>query len=657
MGTYQITGPDGKKYRVTGDSPEGAFEALQQHIGGQTQPAEAQSGGATGMADAFGRGIANSSTLGFADELGAGARWLGGKILPWRDEVTWDQALDEVRGSDKAVADANPGSNLAGNVTGALGLGAGLARGGLSMSANAIERGAGLGRVAASSAGEGAMLGGVSGFGSGEGVDDRIGKAAQGTFLGAGFGAAVPLAVAGGGKLAKTVTAPVMARLMPERYATDAIGTALQRSGRTPDQIADIMQGAIEDGQRGYAVMDALGHTGQRLASTVARNPHDDRQAFVDFLRRRQSGAGERLSNAVAEGFDAFDTAAQRTAAMTAARTEQANRLYAAARKDAGPVDVSKAIEAIDETLNPGLSSIFNPRDKIAHDSIEGALARVRSMITDGKSNLTDFNAVFRAKLDIDDMIQRAEGQGAGNRAHYLSAVQRRIDDALAGASKSYGAARDAFAKASREIDAVDVGRTATRPSMRADDNIAAFGAMTPEQQAAFRVGYADPLMARVESTSLSPTTNKARALQTPKLEQELQAFALPDKAEQLGRRIGREQRMFDTANAALGNSKTADNLADAADLAQFDPSILAAFATGGFSGALMNGIGRVASELKGAPPSVAKRIAQAMMEADPETARHILTQGAKKVQGNDKLRALIGTMLTAGGASGAGRF
>jgi hypothetical protein len=657
MPTYQITGPDGKMYRITGDSPEGAVEALQQHIGGQVKQPETQSGGATGMADAFGRGVANSTTLGFADELGAGARWLGGKILPWRGEVTWDQALDEVRGSDNAVAEANPGSSIAGNVTGALGLGAGLARAGLSMSANAIERGAGLGRVAAASAGEGAVLGGVSGFGGGEGADDRIGSAVTGGLTGLGVGLAVPVAIAGGGKFAKTVTAPVMARIMPERYAKDAIGTALQRSGRTPDQIADIMQGAIEDGQRGYAVMDALGHTGQRLASTVARNPHDERQAFVEFVRRRQSGAGERLSNAIAEGFDTFDTAAQRTAAMTAARGEQANRMYAAARKDAGPVNVSKAIEAIDDTLNPGLSNVFNPRDKIAHDSIEGALARVRAMITDGRSSLTDFNAVFRAKLDIDDMIQRAEGQGAGNRAHYLSFVQRQIDDALANASPSYTAARDAFSKASREIDAVDVGKAATRPSSRAEDNVGAFAAMTPEQQAAFRAGYADPLIARVESTSMSPTTNKARVLQTPKLEQELQAFAAPGKAEQLGRRIGREQRMFDTANAALGNSKTADNLADAADLAQFDPGILAAFATGGFSGALMNGIGRVASELKGTPPSVAQRIARAMMEADAEAARQILMQGASKVQGNDRLRALIGTMLTTGGASGAGRL
>jgi hypothetical protein len=53
-----------------------------------------------------------------------------------------------------------------------------------------------------------------------------------------------------------------------------------------------------------------------------------------------------------------------------------------------------------------------------------------------------------------------------------------------------------------------------------------------------------------------------------------IQGLCCPWEAEQLGHRIGREQRMFETHQAALGGSKTADNTADAADLSQFDPSI-----------------------------------------------------------------------------------
>jgi hypothetical protein len=33
MATFQITGPDGKKYRVSGENAEGAHAALMEHLG------------------------------------------------------------------------------------------------------------------------------------------------------------------------------------------------------------------------------------------------------------------------------------------------------------------------------------------------------------------------------------------------------------------------------------------------------------------------------------------------------------------------------------------------------------------------------------------------------------------------------------------------
>lgn len=147
--------------------------------------------------DAFGRGIVNAATLGFGDEIGAGARWLGGKILPWRDEVTYDQALDEVRGSDKALAAEKPVANVAGNITGAIGLGSRLVRAGLSPSAAIASRGGGLLPVSAASAVEGSALIGAQGFGQGEGFADRMEKGKSGLKWGLALGAGTPLAVSG----------------------------------------------------------------------------------------------------------------------------------------------------------------------------------------------------------------------------------------------------------------------------------------------------------------------------------------------------------------------------------------------------------------------------------------------------------------------------
>ena len=42
MATFEITGPDGKKYRVTGETAEGALSALQKHLGAAPKPSFGQ---------------------------------------------------------------------------------------------------------------------------------------------------------------------------------------------------------------------------------------------------------------------------------------------------------------------------------------------------------------------------------------------------------------------------------------------------------------------------------------------------------------------------------------------------------------------------------------------------------------------------------------
>ena len=663
MPTYQITGPDGKKYRITGDNPEGAFAALQAHLGNQPAPEPDQRDNLMGKVDSIVRGAADTLSFGLADEIAAGGDALLNPIFGTGQAGEsivdrYNANLLAQRGTDESDADNRSGYRLAGQLAGGVAGGLGLAKNGMSLTANAVERGANLARVSAASAGEGMILGGLQGFGSGEGgIQDRVRDAAVSSLVGGGIGMVAPGAVAGVSKVAKGAVAPFAAPFMPEPYAREAVATALRRSGKTPGEIAGILRYAAEEGQPMYNVADAMGYTGQRLMSTVARNPSGARQMVAEALQRRQAGQGERLAQFVAEGLDAGDSAAQRQAGLTTARTETANRLYSAARRDAGAVNVSPVLETIDQTLSPGVNRLASPRDNIGYDTIEGALARVRRMISDGNSQVTDFDTLFRAKLDVDDMIQRAEAQGAGNRAHYLAQVQRQIDNALADASPSYAQARDTFARDSRRIEAVEAGRTAFRPSQRADDTVSTFSAMTPEEQAAFRAGYADPATARLEAASMSPTTNKARILQTPKYEEELRAFAAPDQADRLGRRIGREQRMFDTAAAALGGSKTADNLADAADMSKLDPGVMSALFRQDYIGALMNGLQKTMSTAKGTPPAVIERMAKTIMETNPDAALRILSKGSQRLTQADQMRARVAAALIASGAAGAGRL
>jgi len=602
------------------------------------------------------QGLADIGTMGFADELGAGVGYLLDHILPGGQSRSYNEALEGARRMQESAYQDNPGSYVSGMVAGGLSSGAALARSGLSFGVNAAARGAPLGRVALGSALDGALAGALTGAGSGTDLASRGVGAAVGALGGGVVGGAAPYVVSGARAALSPISAMLTSRFRPERYATQAVSEGLKRSGRGVDEIVDALVAARADDQGMYTVADAMGHSGQRMLSTVVRNPNEGRQQIVDALVGRQTGQGERLSRFLAEGFDAADTAAQRAASLTAGRDAAANTAYAAARQAAGAVDVSRAISVIDDTLQPGVNRVASVGSNIADDSVEGVLRRVRSMLTDGKSTLTDFSAVLRAKQDIDDMIGAAVRAGKNNQARLLGQVKAELDDALSAASEPYAAARDAFRGQSKAIEAIDTGKAAASGRTRAADNIDTFSRMTPEEQAAFRAGYADPLIARTESAAVAPTTNKARPLMTEKTGQEFPAFAAPGRAERLGDRIAREQRMFETSNAALGGSKTADNLADAAEMAKFDPSILAKLFQGRPIAAVIDAVGRLVNEARGMPPGVLARVGEMLMETDPDRARIVLEGARRLAERSAEQNALINAVLGLGGGQAAGR-
>lgn len=641
-----------------------------------------------GKLDAVGRGLADTLSFGTADEiaaqvrsgpmsvqrppedyydrgiyagaynpLGMFARAINAPFASDTKNADYDKALAEERATDDSDSRNRTAQRISGQLLGAVAGGTGLAKAGLSGTANAIKAGKGLAGVTKASALEGAVLGGAQGFGSGEGVAGRAQGLGTGVFVGGGLGAALPAVSTAVGGAVKGATAPLMAPFQPAKYTDRALATYLKRAGRTPDDIRAIMQSATDDGQGMYMVADAMGNAGQRALVPAVRTPNDARQQITEQLLRRQQGQPQRLAGALAEGFDAPQTSDRVARTLTQARDTEANGLYTAARRQAGPVNVTPILERIDETLAPGVNQVVSPRDNIGYDTIEGALARVRRMISDGNSQVTDFNTLFRAKLDLDDMITKAEGQGAGNRAHYLTGVKRELDRALENASPAFRQANDTFARRSQVIDSIDAGQAAKSGRVRSDDSIEQFNAMTPEQQQAFRSGYVDPIIADVESGAMGPATNRARSLTTPKFEQEFQAFAAPGRAQQLGNRIGRENRMFETSNAAMGNSKTTDNLADIEDMTNFDPAVMTNLFTGNWKQAALSGARQALNAGKGLPPRVVERVGRALAETDPEAAFQTLSKVQANGVSRDRLRALILSSLLNGANAGQARI
>lgn len=614
-----------------------------------------------GRVDTFMRGAADTMSFGLADEIAAGGDALFNPVFGTGQDGgsladRYDRNLKAQRTTDELDGKKRTAERLTGQILGAVGGGVGLARNGLSATTNAIKAGKGLAGVSKASAMEGAVLGGAQGYGSAEDIQGRLSGLGTGIFLGAATGAALPAVTTAVGGAVKGATAPLIAPFRPAAYTDKALRTYLQRSGKTPEQIADIMRSAADDGQPMYTLADAMGNAGQRALVPVTRTPNDARQEVTDFLIRRQMGQPQRLANALAEGFDAPQTSDRVTRALTQARDVEADALYTAARREAGAVNVTPVLERIDETLSPGANQVVSPRDNIGYDTIEGSLARVRRMMSDGNSQVTDFNTLFRAKLDLDDMIARAEAQGAGNRAHYLTQVKREVDRALEDASPAFRNANDTFASRSRVIDSVAEGQAAKSGRARAEDSIEQFNAMTPDQRQAFRSGYVDPIIADIESLPMGPATNRARGLTTPKYEQEFQAFAAPGRAEQLGNRIGRENRMFETSNAALGNSRTADNLGDIDDMANFDPAVLTNLLTGNWKQAALTGARQAFNAGKGLPPRVVERVGRSLVETDPNQAFATLNRVRGQQVSRDQLRAMILESMLQGTNAGIAR-
>jgi hypothetical protein len=234
-----------------------------------------------------------------------------------------------------------------------------------------------------------------------------------------------------------------------------------------------------------------------------------------------------------------------------------------------------------------------------------------------------------------------------------LIPIRNALDDSLATASEPYAAARNQFRQESQAIGAIDEGTAAASSRTRAPDNIDRFQQMTPEQQQPFRVGYVDPLIARTEAASMSPTTNKARALITGKTEQEFPAFAAPGRGDVMGERIAREQRMFETANQALGGSRTADNLADATEMAGFDPTLIGIAGnalTGNFRSAGMQALQTGVNAVQGRNQGTRDMIARMLLQSEPTRARAELAAAVRKGETLTRAQqAIVNALIGAG--------
>jgi hypothetical protein len=657
--TFEIKGPDGATYEVKAPDEASALAAFNAHMGGgkpatkldkYQQAAQADLAASNNLpraGESYQRQFIHGATLGADTALMAGLETplemiKRGTTSPVEGynyaKAREDAALDQARSDDGLIG---TGMEMAGGVVG----GGALTKGGITAT-RALSAEPGIVGSVAANAADAALQGGIQGFNEGNGIDDRINKAVTGAATGAGIGGGLSAGGAVVGGMIGKVASAVRGHFNPEAAARAQIARAVTESGQTPAGIEAALQQAQSEGQGNFTVADALGSSGQRMLSTIARANGEGRTNVVNYLENRQAGQGRRVANALSEGFETPETAAQTERRLTQARNETADTEFGAVRDDARPVDLTQAIARIDQTLSPGVNQIVSQPAALGNDTIEAALQRFRGRMTDGRANLSDFTAVQRLRGDLSDAVQSAQRSGHGNQARVLRGVLREVDQAMETASDGYLAANRNFAQATRNIEAIDQGRTAAVRG-RSEDTIPAFGGLTPEGQAAFRAGYADPLIEQAQGGAFG--VNKARPLTSDAFRDEAAAMAPGNDLMQ--RRIARENTMFQTRNTALGGSKTADNLADQEAMG-IDPTlamgVIANLVHGNIPGAV-HALGHAGASFLGNTAAVRAAVGRYLLQnganLTPGQLQAAINQTMARIQRNARMAQTLGTI------------
>jgi len=640
-----IHGGDGKSYSasdpsisversqsIAGNADEGRAQMAEQEA--LRRRASGQDFGAARAAMPFYQGV----SMGGGDEVASAAAALT-QPGTFGDNYAVNQEMQ--RQELARERKENPVRSIAGEVAGGLATGIAASAGASLTASRFIPQAASGARGLAMRAGAGALDGVAYGATQGA-LSARSGErgegAATGAMIGGAAGVAAPVV---GATLRKGAD---VLRLSPVAdRARDRIAYLLQRSRMSPDDVKRSLAEARADGQPEFTIADALGRSGRNEAGRLSRTASDFGDDMFRQAEQRQLGASRRVGTMLDEAATGQPgrTAQEVQGKILAVRGQEAKVNYDAARQAAGAVDVSGAIKAADDFLQPGASAMLRPQSGIADDSVESAVRRARAFLSDGKSQVTNFDAALRAKIEIDAMIERA----APSVQRQLIAVRNALDGALEQASAPYAQARNAFRSASQAADAVDTGADMYR-SGRFEDNVNKFGAMDPRQQAAAKVGYASRAVEDVRGNPEADATKPLRGLDR---QEELGAMFGPD----INRKIGRERTMFETYGEIAKGSQTAGRIAEdvAGDGmgAQVGGVVMDA-ATFNGPGIARRALDAGLSALRGESEGTKQAIARIIMSNQPETVDELRQMLMARGVSNRNIDTIVRSLMLSTG-------
>ena len=626
MNTYSVEIPGQGRFRVESEqelTDEQAYQAALAQTKKEPAPQRIRS---------FAQGL----TMGGSDEMEAGivSKWTG---------RPYDEVLAEIRTKIKAYQQANPIESTATELLGAAGTGLAFApfTGGASVPAT-------LGRAMATSGAQGL----ASGFLSAEGdLSQRAAGGLTGAATGAVLGPAFQKGLEAVGFTADKVVD--WARRNMGGRGSKAVETEIQRlastSGMTTDEIVD------------------------RIAKGEIMAENETLRTAVRALYSQGGEAGNILRQALTVRPEAFRRSVQTLMQQTLTPGVDKSVLRSMKMSD----DAAKAAErqaykqAFEQggVISPELTLAFGEAIKKVPNVVENINRNYRAEtgkknffeVVDGNvrfdkgATLEDFEIARRALRDEADQAYRS-GQGAYG--EILKNLELNIKSALDVASQPLAKARAGAAALRQARDAFGEGRKAfTKSSDAVELEIQNYN---PQQLQAYRSGVMDAMRNKFttgQRKSLMNTLADEESKESKILRSVYPQDSLPD----LVKRIELASQSQKTATSVLGGSQTAPSLLQAPKIGSNVSAQEMASAIGGDPFALINVTRKIlGSKTQNLSEPDRKRVAQILVETDPNLVRRALQDDSAMAELQRKVSQMTGGLAVgarSAGAYGAGAY
>lgn len=595
MADFIITGPDGKRYKVTGDTPEGAVGALKKMLGGGQDSGSAMrdriaaaKAGTLQMSperqaeqaaidrpvedrmivDAMGPGLTRAMTA------NRGLPFIGEYVDEAIGGLVGGNTTEQIRAAQDAFARTNPKEatalQIGGGVLGSIPMaGAAVASG--------VGKGLAVGQKAILGAGAGIVGGGVEGAVSGYGAGNdgnRGSSAVERGLIGAGIGGVV-------GGVAPLVGAG-LSNLFKRYKGTDI--KAISRSFRISPDAAKVVKNAIEnddfqaaaaaiDRAGGKAMLADAGPAAQNLLDTAVQTGGKAGRIAKEAIDSRAVASGREMQGALdatlgsPQGQKGLTTAIRENSAP--ARTAAYDAAYAA------PIDYADGRgRMLEGLLNrvPG-KAVSRAKELMRLEGAESAQI-MAEIADDGSvkfSRLPDVRQIDYITRALNDVADAADGQGklggttALGRAY--GDLSKNIRKTLRGAVPEYGAALDTAADAISQRKAVDLGYDMLKSGTRRETVADAMKGASKAEIDATKQGvrsYIDDTLANVKAAVTNPNLEigefrkLAGDLRTRASRDKLSAVLGPTEARALYDTLEENLTALELRASIAANSKTA---------------------------------------------------------------------------------------------------